>query len=383
MVFNENCLQLSWHQYSFMGNSGSSSAHSSTDDRVSAEDLAVRVLLFHGDVPPHETLPGPEWVAEALSADMPRFVAFKERLLALSAPEEGKALRFRPFLEADQGVLLDTAARGFRFDIKEEQDRDAATAASMFDRRISKVKPLLVTQARLSENEFFRNYFTHVTRLRRWLFATLSASPSENARFRRKTCAGTALIAGEKFRVLYPELSELEIPSLVHLAQFMCLNCHRGPDFSLDMAVLHAKDHKDRTGVMGILKVGSPTFLSLLLEEFGKTPSRKNMPERFWRNFRIRVVGLTSVLETFTDSEKLIPISEVQRSHAHLYAAVNAFKFSWKEDQAALQAAWALDPRLSVPFKELIPHHLSKSIFWTNYLRHVLAAALQEFLECL
>lgn len=353
----------------------------------------VEVLRFHGDVGAGEQLPSVQEMAQELSSSpdaASRFLAFEAKLRALTEPLPAKVHNFSSFMSPEPSVaarpLSAVAARGFAFDLGDEQDRAAATAACRLSKHISRAKPLLVP-SQLTETDFFKNYFTHVCKLRRWLFSTLhhglySAQPALVA----TGATGTLVVAGESFETRLPELSGSTFVTKEALAGFMAVHRHTGletvdPTAPRTRALApwsEAEALEKKRALMGLLRISEPSVLSLLLEETQQQLYNGALPDDFWARVQTRIVALSRRTETFTSVGTSISTSSAPPFVRGLQRAVDAFEYDTKRDFAAVRAAWDVDPGLAVAFRELIPCFVSKHLFWERFLRAAATEVLHE-----
>mmetsp|Transcript_4982 Transcript_4982/g.7553 ORF Transcript_4982/g.7553 Transcript_4982/m.7553 type:complete len:312 (-) Transcript_4982:304-1239(-) len=250
-----------------------------------------------------------------------------DRLLGITKPrKDNKLFHFGCFLEKHDSMLD-------RFDFEIVRDRVAALTASILDKRIGQVKPQLVS-SKVSEEDFFHNYFTHVACVRRWLFGIDDIHFSlSNQQF----VAKTRFLAGSNF-------SSVEDISKRLLQASPCR----------DSRVEYEWTPARRKLVMDLLKFSSPTLLSRVLEQ-----SNQENRTIDWKTIYGEVVSLSKGLGSFLSHEALVDMDMCD------------FRFSQKRDLAAVEAAWDLDPRVGVAFRQLIPKYSSKQSFWENYFKNV------------
>mmetsp|Transcript_7014 Transcript_7014/g.14055 ORF Transcript_7014/g.14055 Transcript_7014/m.14055 type:complete len:377 (+) Transcript_7014:248-1378(+) len=340
----------------------------------------TRLLRFHGDC---TDVPSYRWIAEICKKDVQRLAEFYTKFLALTEPDEGKKMRFAPFRQPDPGVIHRVSTSGFQFDLTDPLDRDAVLAACELDSRLSKVKPQLVRANQLSELEFFKNYFTHIAHLRHWLFSGIDDEALKTMFSHHLSSDnipdGFFAVDGKTYVSATKQLSGLSFKSYSELAAFIAQAKPAKPGPSLKLSAAEAGDlsEGDKKLVMDVLRISAPTFLSVLLEEVAahKGPG---IPDKFWVMLKYRILSLSSRVETFTDLELLNPTSKGQESYVAIFQAANNFQFDMARDREAVQAAWALDPNLGAPFRELIPHHLSKGRFWNHYFHKVMDEAIEQ-----
>ncbi|GBG33856.1 Hypothetical Protein FCC1311_100792 [Hondaea fermentalgiana] len=367
-----------------MGTSSSTPASAGEVPELDASEaeLLASVIGFRGD---WEEVPSREWIVKMCKKDPARTRIFRSKLLELTTPEEGKVMRFAPFKQPDPGVLHATAATGFLFDLSHVRDREAVLAACALDPRVSKVKPQLVRTTQLTEEKFFKNFFTHVARIRRWLFTGLGDETGELSLTSQRSISGTVdqgefQVAGKSFVSHADQLSGLSFTSYTELARFVGrakpANPPRPPKVHAVNGDREAGDI-DKKAVMKVLRFAAPTFLSVMLEDVA---ARKvsGLSDRFWTELKARILVLSTQVETFTDMELLRPDTDSQEAFESLYRFANEFQFDMARDREAVQAAWDLDPALATPFRKLIPQHLSKGRFWNRYFHKVMGITIDQ-----
>mmetsp|Transcript_7848 Transcript_7848/g.14431 ORF Transcript_7848/g.14431 Transcript_7848/m.14431 type:complete len:357 (+) Transcript_7848:367-1437(+) len=315
-----------------------------------------------------------------LALEKERLSRVEDRLRSLTKPPPASKRQVN--IDCFQNPRGDVDLATFTFDLKNERDRLAAAAITRLDPRISKCKPALVPST-MTENTFFKNYFTYVQAIRRWVIAGGDRMPSRASVSDFGATEPTKLEIGlSAFKTDNILLQGCSFPNMESFGLFLSQQPQEA--FWAKQSYPSRPPPRDnnesvsrKQALMEMLRCSEPPILSALLE--ASSLEGRPLDDQFWVHLDENFQRLVHQVESFTS--KSVLRGKNRLNNPVLLSAMTQFQFAEVRDKKAVQACWELDydKALAEAFLQLVPTMISKQIFWGNFLSHVACRAIHQY----